>query len=77
MQNFPDGDWDRVWIGADIATMRLKPGARLSENELAARVGLAIQRHGRRGPAVGVIDDEMLGYPAGARRGAAGFLQRQ
>jgi len=21
VQNFPDGDWDRVWIGADIATM--------------------------------------------------------
>src|SRR5260370_31420879 len=21
VQNFPDGEWDRVWIGADIATM--------------------------------------------------------
>jgi imidazolonepropionase len=41
VQNFPDGDWDRVWIGADIATMAAgaEPYGRIKDAALAVKGG--------------------------------------
>src|SRR5271168_4411470 len=57
--------------------LRIGAGPREIENELAPRVRFAKQWQRGRELSGGIFNDEMLRTPAGARRGAAGFLQRQ
>ncbi len=68
----------RQQFGIVAQTMlRIGAGPGEIENKLAARMGFAEQRHRSREISCGVFHHEMLGLPAGAWRGASGFLQRQ
>ena len=57
--------------------LRIGIGPGKIEHELTARVRFSVQGQGAHGSAVGIVDDEVPGGPAGARHGAAGFFERQ
>src|ERR1700685_1544306 len=57
--------------------LRIGAGPGEIEHKLAARMRFAEQRHRGREISRGIFQHEMLGLPAGARRGASGFFQRQ